>query len=114
MEKMLAFLSIQGLIALTVTLIIVIAILALVIIILSLKINKMIKEAENLEKKYERKVSIIKESLDDCKAQMRKLEQQKEEAEEAAKNYKAQRDFTIKFKKLEESAENPETGASPE
>lgn len=99
MEKMLTSLGIHGLSALVVVLAVVIVILAVVIICLSMQINKMIGENEKLERKYERRVSVVRESLDDCKAQNRELQRQKEEAEENARNYKAQRDFALSSKR---------------
>lgn len=114
MGNAIATLGMQGMTVLVIILSVALIILGVVIILLSLQINKMVKESEETERKYQRKVDVVKESLDDCKAQMREVQLQKEEAEENAKNYKAQRDFLMNSKKSQEETQRSDEEAEAE
>ncbi len=112
MGNAIATLGMQGMTVLVIVLSVVIIIMGVVIIALSMQINKMIKDSVQQERNYQRKADVIRESLDDCKAQMRELERQKQAAEEDAKNYKAQRDFLMSSKKG--TTQKPEEDAKVE
>lgn len=104
MAEMVSIIQLEGIKIFAIILCVIVLILGAVCIMLNFQIGKMLNDSEIDKKKHDSEIRKVREELEDCKLEKRELERQKEEAEQAAQNYKEQRDFLMDSKKSEEDS----------